>query len=414
MSKLRRFSSLLLALTLSPAVGAALQVRLELPDLTVVPISSDKRYGMRLATHGRHFWQMTTRPGSDDYLRYRRDPGSGWTFKAESSLLDESGAVSVDASESLLIRSVGNEVIVAHYTNAGSFSTQTTLASTASLAIAVDGNVAAYGLAGLTGGTIYPYEWDGLQWNFLGAVTRAGTLSGFGAAGLALEGDYLFVGEPYYDGSNQTGKVYIYRRDRSQTICGQPYCPTDPAFFAPDQEADNLYGAAIAADGEWLAVGAPRDDFVRISPFQIRSDAGIVYLYRFNGRQYAFEGGIRSELFEAGDRFGASVDLWNRSLVVGSPFDDIPAEFPRTDMGSAHVFLYDGATWVEKSFLRSAVLGFGDQAGTDVSVGIFGAQVGAPYSDEGANDGGAIYFFDDALWLFRDGFESGDDSAWSP
>src|SRR3954462_11615262 len=55
---------------------------------------------------------------------------------------------------------------------------------------------------------------------------------------------------------------------------GPPYPVTE--LFPAEPGIDVERGFAVAADGDWLAMGAPRDDGVE-------KEAGAVYLFRWSG-----------------------------------------------------------------------------------------------------------------------------------
>ena len=89
------------------------------------------------------------------------------------------------------------------------------------------------------------------------------------------------------------------------------------------------------------------------------------------------------------DGFGDSVSVSGDVAVVGAILDDDNGEFS----GSAYVFRYDGAVWVEEEKLTAS-----DGAAEDFfgSVSISGdvALVGAWGDDDNGSDSGSAYVFD--------------------
>ncbi len=198
-----------------------------------------------------------------------------------------------------------------------------------------------------------------------------GALAGFGGA-LAISGTDVLVGE----GENQLrpGHVYIYRRgaDGTWSETGR--------LEAPDAEWGDTFGSALAADGEWLLVGAP--------------GRAAVYLYRSSGGEWELTATLTSDEATEEGSFGASISLDAASglAVIGAPGGE-------STRGGAHVFEADAdGSWSEVGVLRLD----GDEGGS-----AFGAStllldgrvlVGAPARNE--QRGGVVIF------------QRGDDGEW--
>lgn len=105
------------------------------------------------------------------------------------------------------------------------------------------------------------------------------------------------------------------------------------------------FGASVAVDGPWVAIGAPRD-FGTTS-----SDVGTVSLYFRNSvtDRLEFTAELMASDATADDRFGSSVDLDGEVLVVGAraALNGFGAR------GAAYVFELSGGTWSQVAKLVS-------------------------------------------------------------
>ena len=89
-----------------------------------------------------------------------------------------------------------------------------------------------------------------------------------------------------------------------------------------------------------------------------------------------------------GDNFGRSVGVDGDTVIVGSIYDDPPA-----DAGSAYVFVYENDMWVEQAKLQPADLALDDQFGVAVAISGDTAVVGALFDDDGGSASGSAYVF---------------------
>lgn len=120
----------------------------------------------------------------------------------------------------------------------------------------------------------------------------------FGATVAAL-GAELFVGAP---GQGGVGRVYLVSG-------GQVMQEFDPATAAPSDppKMGDRFGAAIAAKGDFLAIGAPAPDSSR---------EGRVYLFN---RQSGVWRVLRSPTPAANDSFGGALAFVDSTLIIGAP-----------------------------------------------------------------------------------------------
>lgn len=269
-------------------------------------------------------------------------------------------------------------------------------------AVAVDNNILAVGShhntfpvpQGLV--SIYTRSMSG-SWDFEDSFSGVIT---FGWA-LAIDGTELVVGQ---QGSTAaTGNAWLYSRS-----AGEPYTweSAGGSKQAPDGELNNSFGRAVALDGDSLAVGAPLDDHEAIS------NAGSVHLYRRNCGigGYLDDGVLISPNPIAEGRFGASVALRGRDLVVGEPGAGGPS-LPQA--GVAHLYRRGPGGWTYVETLTRFMAMAGAELGTAVCIAEHGVLVGAPMADRMGIDSGLVLFYRGLNTLFANGFECGSTGDWS-
>ena len=123
-----------------------------------------------------------------------------------------------------------------------------------------------------------------------------------------------------------------------------------------------------------------------------RIDQGSATVFRWDGAKWVEEQTLVAAGGAAGDWFGSSVSVSGNAIVVGAPHTDVGGFVER---GAASVFRWDGASWIEEQALPYGGSGF-DWFGTSVSVHGGVALVGAPL-DVGLGSA-SVYRFDGAAW----------------
>jgi len=153
-------------------------------------------------------------------------------------------------------------------------------------------------------------------------------------------------------------------------------------LLASDGAAGDSYGRAVAIDGDVAIVGAPWNDTKGI-------DAGAAYIYRLDGGGWVQEPKLTASDGAGGDEFGIAVDVSEGVIVVGAWQDDTSV----TGAGSAYIYRYNGANWVETKLHASDALS-NDRLGIAVAIDGDIAVVGADQGDaSSASDSGAAYVY---------------------
>jgi len=187
----------------------------------------------------------------------------------------------------------------------------------------------------------------------------------FGAA-IAGEGDTVAVGAPFDSTSApKAGAVYLFNRSTAELLPGQP-------LVSPTASERELFGAALAMSADLIAVGAPSED-------GLQQSGGRVYLFRRPSPDAAptFLSAVDNPRCRndpsgcLGDRFGAAVAIVDNQVLVGAPRSDDSTQ----DTGAA--YLVDPGTLSVQTF-RNPAQGAFDRFGSSVAAGPSGPAIGAP------------------------------------
>ena len=201
----------------------------------------------------------------------------------------------------------------------------------------------------------------------------------FGFA-VALDGDTALIGAYQADinGSGDQGAAYIFSNN------GLSWNQTTKLAAAGGSAGDE-FGAAVALDGSTALVGVPLDDIGG------NADQGAVYVFTQQGSNWNESALLTAEFGSAGDEFGWAVALSGSTALVGAPFED---KVFTTDQGAAYVFTRSGGSWSQETRLMAGDGAADDRFGNAVALDGDTALVGAYLADiNGNNNQGAGYIF---------------------
>ncbi|MCB1092961.1 MAG: hypothetical protein KDL87_15595, partial [Verrucomicrobiae bacterium] len=171
-------------------------------------------------------------------------------------------------------------------------------------ALALHGNLLAVGEPGADAVHLYNVATGALLRSITGTAG-----SRFGGA-LAMHGNRLAVGAPEDNGGR--GAVFVFDVRNGDQLNGAP-------ILHPAPVADDHFGAAVAISGDWLMVGAPKDNTVR------GTDAGSAFVFELDqfNRVFTFDGtGLAGDPLDDNDNLGASVAIHGPVFFAGAPFDE--------------------------------------------------------------------------------------------
>jgi len=235
-------------------------------------------------------------------------------------------------------------------------------------------------VGGLSLGAAYIYRESGSRWELeSGLLPPNGTDSQRFGAAVAIDGVYAAIGAPRYSETILNGgTVHIFLRNLATW---QPFDQVE----ASDVQDGDVFGAAVDLEGTTLVVGAPREDDGGL-------EAGAVYVFErvgsgFEQTQKIFNPDVATL---ADDEFGTSVSLSGNLLAVGSPRADPSLR------GKVHVFRRTGPSAPFALEDSIAPPDLRERAFFGSSVSIFGDLLvaGAPIGDDGGDlDVGTAYLY---------------------
>ncbi len=195
----------------------------------------------------------------------------------------------------------------------------------------------------------------------------------------AVQGDVLVVGARFSDVvADDGGAAYVYRRGARGWVF-------DDVLAPPDLGAGDLYGYSCSLDGDVLVVSAPLHG-------ELGTQVGSVYVYRDVAGAFVLEQELLPSNPLPFGRFGTDIAVSGDVIAVGRYR---PAA---GNVGTVHVYRFDGASWVEEDTVTGADAVVGDFYAYSLDVDGDRLAVGS-YEDDGV---GSIYFYrhDAGDWAF--------------
>ncbi|MEE2662830.1 MAG: FG-GAP repeat protein [Myxococcota bacterium] len=197
----------------------------------------------------------------------------------------------------------------------------------------------------------------------------------FGLA-VAIDGDTTLVGGVGADGNSvDCGAAYVFRYDGTAWIEG-------PKLIASDGAVGDYFGISVAVDGDTALVGAGRHD-------GIGTDSGAAYVFRYDGTAWVEEAKLTSSDSAGDDYFGYWVAIDGDTALVGA----VGSNGNVIDSGAAYVFRYDGLGWAQEAKLTAFDGTDGDFFGRSVALNGDTAVIGAGRDDDKGTNSGAAYVF---------------------
>ena len=197
------------------------------------------------------------------------------------------------------------------------------------------------GLGGQNFGSVVLYERGETEWEFLQELQADDQQAQdvFGSS-VAVDGDWMLVGAPREDdGASNSGAVYVFRREGGEWTEVQ-------RLKAPTPLADDLFGESVSISGGVAVVGTSHNDERGLG-------AGTVYVFTYNGAEWAFTEQLFASDGEAGDDLAKSVAIDGDVIVAGAAGAD--GDDAEESVGTAYFFRKDPlATAIEEESLPSA------------------------------------------------------------
>lgn len=270
-------------------------------------------------------------------------------------------------------------------------------------------------------GAVYVFVRNGSTWSQQAYLKAANTGANdyFGTA-VGAAGDTVVVGAVFEDSSStgvnspsnesavDSGATYIFIRNGT-TWSQQAY------LKASNTGADDRFGAAVAATGDNVVVGAIFEDSsttgVNSTSNNSTTNSGASYIFTRSGTTWSQQAYLKPSNTGANDNFDSAVGMAGDTVIISAPVEDSSttginsiANESATDSGAAYIFIRNGTTWSQQAYLKASNTGVTDYFGRAVAAAGDTVVVGALFEDSntmGANsapndsapDSGAAYVF---------------------
>jgi hypothetical protein len=205
---------------------------------------------------------------------------------------------------------------------------------------------------------------------------------------VSLSGNFAVIGAAQDNVTGiQNGSAHVFQFDGEQWNFMQML--TDPSSADGD-----FFGVSVSISGNYIVIGASQADVSG------NAEQGTASVFYFDGSSWVFMQQLTDPVGGAGDNFGSSICIHNNTIIVGSNQDDVSF----TNQGSAHIFQFDGSSWVYVQQLTAPDGAADDLFGHSVAVSGEYAVVGSYLDDVGAdaNQGSAyVFHFNGSSWDFQ-------------
>lgn len=193
----------------------------------------------------------------------------------------------------------------------------------------------------------------------------------------ALTETWGFVGAQGDDAiAYNAGAVYTYER------IGSTWVPRE-RLLADDGEERDLFGGSVAADGEWLVVGAPSNH----APLY---RSGAAYVFQLQGGSWVQVQKLVASDAQESDEFGYAAAMDGDRLIIGARYGDAPGA---ADSGAAYIFELGSRGWTETAKVVASDAAPIDYFGRSVALDGELAVVGAFGNDDHGTGTGSAYVY---------------------
>ncbi len=199
--------------------------------------------------------------------------------------------------------------------------------------------------------------------------------SQFGCS-VSMDGNYAVVGAVRKDGNDiDTGAAYVFKND------GNDNYTQVAKLTGLGSEKEDYFGASVAIDGNYIAIGAYGDDGIAL-------ESGAVYVFKNDGNDnYTQVAKLTVEDASFKDWLGYSISIKGSRIVAGAFYSD---DGSLENSGGAYIFKNDGNdnyTQVAKLVGKSSK----DNFGNSVSLSSENIAVGSLLDDVSGSDSGGAY-----------------------
>jgi len=209
------------------------------------------------------------------------------------------------------------------------------------------------------------------------AVRSGGAANAYLGNSVAVDGVRVVVGAASDDTLGPSaGAAYVFGPEGEANRLGT-------RLTAPGVSALDRFGTSVAASGDRIVVGAPKDD-------GHDTDSGTAFVFETDADGGWIHTVLSASDGSTGDRFGESVAVSGGRIVVGAPTDDNGGRAS----GSAYVFEPDGTGGWTETKLTASDARPDNRFGWAVAVDGDRIVIGAQLANAGAADTGAVYVYE--------------------
>ncbi len=225
-------------------------------------------------------------------------------------------------------------------------------------------------------GAAHVYRFDGAEWTPEATLTPGAIGADIDFAWSAdISGDVAVAGSERYGAGLVEGAAFVFRFDGLQWVEEAALAPSGLTFFGG-------FGYSVSVSGDVVLVGARRDA-------DAGPNAGSAYVFRYDGSDWVEEAKLAPADLSANEHYGLAVDVSGDTALVGAPRDDDNGALS----GSAYVYRFNGAQWIEEAKLLPTTGGPREYFGYSVSISGDMAVVGAHFDGGNGPQSGAAYVF---------------------
>lgn len=198
-----------------------------------------------------------------------------------------------------------------------------------------------------------------------------------GLGSIVFDGDIALLGD--VEAFGNLGAVYVFRRGPA----GPDDWALEATLMSPNPDPDDCFGARNAVSGDVIVLGAPCANTPEF-------EQGSAYVFRHNGADWVDETTLTASDGDVTDHFGQAVSI-DGDVILVSAREDEPDDL--YEAGSAYVYRYHGAQWVEEAKLTDPNAEEGDAFGSSVAIRGDVALIGAASNNDAGSGTGAAFVF---------------------
>ncbi len=346
------------------------------------PVSEGNHAGVSYPHDGISEWYTLGPAGLEQGFTIRALPECaqrGAPLRIRLRFLDAEGAIAdveKDGSEAVLTTAGGRAV---HYSDpygvdAAGSEHRVRITGEESLSLEIDASSVTLPL------TVDPLIWE-IQQNILASDFKPPSYwpNDFFGHAVAVSGDTAAIGAYSDDDKGEdAGAVYVFTRVPPPKPGLRARWTPQQKLTALDAARGDLFGGALAIDGDTILVGAA-------SKSNQGTNAGAAYVFVRHGTQWTQQQRLVPADGAAGAQFGAAVTLSGDNALIGAPFQAAGA---LAEVGAAYAFGRTGVSWVQQRKFAPAAAAAGLHFGAALAVSGATAAVGR----DSASGGGVDWF----------------------